>query len=63
MPPFISNTVYSCCGSRTGSMRSSKAFSALKTAVFAPMPRARVRIAVMAKPGDLPNWRTPKRIS
>src|SRR5580704_9624 len=32
-------------------------------AVFAPIPRARVRIAISVKPGFLPNWRAPKRTS
>ena len=32
-------------------------------AVFAPIPRARVRIAISVKPGFLPNWRAPKRKS
>jgi len=31
-----------------------------KTAVLAPRPRARVRIAVAAKPGERCNWRSPK---
>ncbi len=36
----------------------------LKIAVLAPMPRARVRIAVVAKAGDhLWNWRRAKRQS
>ncbi len=33
------------------------AFNTLKTMALAPMPRARVMIAVMAKPGDFANCR------
>jgi len=35
----------------------------LKMAAFAPMPSARVKIAVTAKPGFLTNWRVANRIS
>jgi len=32
-------------------------------AVGAPMPKASIRIAVTANPGDLRNWRSTKRRS
>src|SRR5436309_9328432 len=35
----------------------------LKTAVLAPIPRARVKLATVLKPGDLCNMRKPKRAS
>ena len=35
----------------------------LKIVVFAPMPRARVRMAMAVKPGDLRNMRIPYRRS
>jgi len=35
----------------------------LKTAVFAPMPSASTRMAAMAKPGALINWRQANRKS
>src|SRR2546426_9675250 len=41
----------SCCGSFTGSARSITALSTVKTAVFAPMPSARVITAIAVKPG------------
>ena len=50
-------------GSATGSDRSKTAFITLKTAVFAPTPSARVRIAVAANPGLWRNDRRPKRRS
>src|SRR5579863_6021802 len=37
--------------------RRTRAFKTLKTTALAPMPRARVAMAVMTKPGDLANWR------
>src|SRR6185437_15057284 len=43
----------SCSGWLTGSERSITASMSEKIAVFAPMPRARVRIAVRQKPGLL----------
>ena len=44
-------------GSLTGSDRSSTAFITLNTAVFAPMPSASVKIAVIANPGL---WRSER---
>ena len=40
-------------GSETGRSRSRTALTRVKMAAFAPMPRARVRTAVMVKPGCL----------
>ncbi len=50
-------------GSLTGRDRSSTAFITLKTAVFAPMPSASVRIAVAANPGLCSSDRNPNRRS
>jgi hypothetical protein len=41
-----------CPGFSTGSGLSNKAFTKLKMAVFAPIPRASVSTAVTAKLGD-----------
>src|SRR5437667_8451806 len=41
----------SCCGSLTGSSRNKTWSRRVKMAVFAPMPRARVRTATAVKPG------------
>ena len=47
----------------TGSDSSSTAFMTLKTAVFAPIPSASVRMAAAAKPGLCASERKPKRTS
>ena len=54
-------TIFSGFGK--GSGRSSTAFTTLKMAVFAPMPRARVRPTTAVKPGLLPSMRAPYRKS
>src|SRR5437879_8605352 len=46
-----------------GSGRSRTPLTKLKIAVFAPMPRARVRTATVVNPGDLLSMRTAKRRS
>jgi len=61
VPPLTSTTVYTCCGPRTGSILSNRAFNALKMAVFAPIPSARVTMAVAVKPGERPNCRMAMR--
>ena len=50
-------------GSLTGSDLSNTAFITLNTAVFAPIPRASVRIAVTANAGLLRSDRRPNRRS
>src|SRR5262245_745308 len=52
----------SCSGSFTGSDRSTKSWTRLNKAVFAPMPRASERIATVVKPGDLASWRRARRM-
>jgi hypothetical protein len=39
-------------------MRDKTAFITLKTAVFAPIPRASVKTATVVNPGLLRNWRS-----
>src|ERR1700683_3425564 len=65
MGPLFSRgvSVVICAGFATGSGFSSSEFTRLKTAVLAPMPRAMVRIAVIAKLGDRPTWRRANRKS
>src|ERR1700679_4318169 len=46
-------------GSVTGRLRSNTAFTSVKMAALAPIPRASVRMTVMVKPGVLRNWRNP----
>src|ERR1700733_8931366 len=58
-----SPTTTSCCGSLTGSILSKSAFTTVKIAVFAPMPKARVTMATAVNPGLLRNWRSAKRRS
>src|SRR3954470_2153524 len=48
-------------GTFTG--RSTSAFRTLNTTALAPMPSARVTIAVRANPGDLASWRIAYRMS
>src|SRR4029077_3549997 len=50
-----SNTSCSECG--YGSGRSNTAFTTLKIAVCAPIPRASTRTATNVNPGDLRSWR------
>ena len=50
-------------GSATGNGRNSTLFSALKIAVLAPMPRARVRMAETEKEGVFTNKRSAKEKS
>ena len=45
-------------GSATGNMRSISAFITLKIAVFAPIPRARVRMAMLVMTGFFSSIRT-----
>jgi hypothetical protein len=49
----------SCCGSRTGSRRSSSESMSVKMAAFAPMPRASETTAIAAKPGLFRSIRLP----
>ena len=44
-------------GSATGNRRSISAFITLKIAVLAPIPRARVRMAMQVMTGFFSNWR------
>src|SRR5204863_6459363 len=44
-------------GSATGNMRSISAFITLKIAVLAPIPRARVRMAMQLMTGFFSSWR------
>ena len=44
-----------------GSGLSSTALATMKSAVLAPIPRARVITATAVKPGDLAHWRRAKR--
>jgi hypothetical protein len=48
----------SSLGRSTGSMRSSTWSKSVKTAAFAPSPKASVTITVSVNPGDLRNWRS-----
>src|SRR5579883_213810 len=50
-------------GSRTGRDRKSTAFTTLKMAVLAPIPKARANVAAAVKPGYRANVRSPKRAS
>src|ERR1700689_4797592 len=47
----------------TGRGRKRKTLAMLKMAVFAPMPKARVRIAMAVKAGDFKSMRMLKRMS
>src|SRR3989442_2860104 len=60
LPPFRSA---SCCGSLTGSERSSKLFTSEKIAVLAPMPSASDRTATMVTTGVPASWRMATRMS
>src|SRR3984885_10156490 len=51
------------CGSLTGRVRSRTASSNWKIAAFAPLPSARIRTAVMPKPGPPPGPPNPQRTS
>src|ERR1700730_4934332 len=53
------HTCTSRAGSWNGSGRRSTAFTTLKMAVFAPMPRARTMMAAAVKPGFLRSTRRP----
>src|SRR5579862_5800435 len=48
---------YSSCGLATGSDFSRTAWTSVKIAVVAPIPRASVSTAVKVNPGDFLNWR------
>src|SRR5712692_11559170 len=56
-------TARSASGFGNGSGLSKTPLTTEKSAVFAPMPRANVRIAMAAKPELLDNTRKPKRTS
>ena len=58
-----SPTTTSCCGSLIGSMRRSTAFTTVKIAVLAPMPRARVSTATEVKAGLFSSSRSAYRRS
>src|SRR3974390_958532 len=59
----LSPSRYSDFGSATGSDFSRTAYTSVKMAVLAPMPKAMVRITVRAKPGDFRICRNATRIS
>src|SRR6202034_361589 len=70
MPTFFtfelrrsSNTRTSCSGCGKGKGRSRTAYTTLKVATFAPIPRARVSTATIVKPGLFANIRNAYRIS
>ena len=54
-----SHSITRCSGSGYGSGLSNTPLTTLKIAVFAPMPRASVKIASNVKPGCFRNIRTP----
>src|SRR5882672_681808 len=60
---LLSASVTSCSGSGYGRGFRSTPFTTENSAVLAPIPSARVRIATKAKPGDFTSMRTPKRRS
>src|SRR5438270_9581982 len=60
---FFSQIITTRSGSRSGRERSRTASTTLKTAAFAPMPRARTAIVVNANPGDFRSMRRPNRRS
>src|ERR1700680_3825670 len=59
----VPQTCTSCCESLKESGRKRMVFTALKMAVLAPMPSARVRTATRVKPGFFTSMRRPKRRS
>src|ERR1700733_6847177 len=70
MPTFFtfelrrsSNTRTSCSGCGKGKGRSRTAYTTLKVATLAPIPRARVSTATIVKPGLFANIRSAYRIS